>query len=181
MNAYRIFNATRRYKTIDYKDSPIVNNIGECVWKDIGEISAFNYHWDEECDSDDICDAPFVAGFIPVFSERIYLQLCKMINTDECQVIPIVVSGSRYYVVNTMSMAEGLINMKQSEVKYFSSGKVMDVKNYVFNNTDIPAFFKISEYPVFTFVNEAVAEFLSNEAVGLEVEKCSTKKRFGLF
>ena len=65
MKIYRIFNPSRRYKTISYNETPIFNNMGKSIWDNIEEVSSFSYKWENDEEIKNICDCPFIIGSIP--------------------------------------------------------------------------------------------------------------------
>lgn len=181
MKIYRIFNPSRRYKTISYNETPIFNNMGKSIWDNIEEVSSFSYKWENDEEIKNICDCPFIIGSIPVFSESAFSLLSSKLQSNDAQIIPIKVENLRYYIINANHQITGLLNKKKSHISYFSDGRIMDIEKYVFHNKhNISPIFKITEFPTYTFINENIASILMKANItGIAVEQC--KISFSLF
>lgn len=174
MNIYRLLNPSRAYKTINYSNTPMFDNIGKVVWDNVNEISKFNYTWNINDESLSICDCPFIIGSIPVFNLMAYNKLLMYLNKENTQIIPINVDGVPYFVVNATVLIDDILNSRKSKISYFSDGRIMDIEKYVFNKRkDIPNVFKISQYQTYTFVSDRIASVInSNMMTGIVLEKC---------
>ena len=154
---FRIFNPSRKYRTIDYANTPIIENIGKKEWVNLQEVSSFNYTWDDP--KKDICDCPFIMGAIPVFSSKAYDRIAKYICPRNAQIIPISIDKKEYFIVNIITFEDDFLNIKKSDIVYFSNHHIMDITNYVFKrNIEIPFWFRLSQYINFTFINSFVAD-----------------------
>ena len=180
MKIYRIFNPSRRYKTISYNGTPIFDNMGKTIWENTKEVSSYPYTWEKD-EQKEICDCPFIIGSIPVFNQPAFNILSAKLSPNDIQVIPINVDHSPYYIVNAIHKISGILNKKKSHISYFSDGRIMDIEKYVFSNIpNIPSLFKIEELPIYTFVNEDIASTLEKRNItGVCVEQCKTA--FSLF
>lgn len=185
MKIYRIYNPNRDHKTIVYDKTPIIDNIGRSVkWENLMAMQAYSFQWENDSEVKEICDCPFIIGSIPVFSVKGYNIIKPFINQSDVQVIPIKVEGDMFYILNTTKVISNILNEHKSKIVRFSSGKIMDIEKYVFNESkSIPSFFRIKQFDTFTFVTEGVAkEIMESDLTGIVVEECQiTSKKSGLF
>lgn len=173
MKIYRIFNPNRDYKTIDYAETPILDNLGKVYWENQTEVSSFLYTWVKD-EGEGICDCPFIIGSVPVFNETAYRAITSYLDKNEMQIIPIFVEGIPYYIVNVLRVLPDILNEKKSKIIRFSDGRIMDIEKYVFQKKDsIPNIFKISQLDTYTFVNEKMASIIMEaHLTGIALEKC---------
>ena len=173
MSIYRIFNPNRDYKTIDYEETPILDNLGKIYWENQAEISAFPYTW-VKGEGEGICDCPFIIGSVPVFNETAYRAITSYLDKNEMQIIPIFIEGIPYYIVNVLRVLPDILNERKSKIIRFSDGHIMDIEKYVFKRKDnVPSIFKISQLDTYTFVNEEMASIIMDaHLTGLALEKC---------
>lgn len=173
MSIYRIFNPNRDYKTIDYSETPILDNLGKIYWENQAEISSFPYTWVKD-ERKDICDCPFIIGSVPVFNEVAYKTITNYLNKNEMQIIPIHVEGIPYYIVNSLRVLPDILNEKKSKIVRFSDGRIMDIEKYVFQKKEeVPNIFKISQLNSYTFVDKKMASIIIDAHLkGIYLEKC---------
>ena len=172
MNVYRLISENYE-SSIDYSNSPIMENLYECKWSNIDDISSFIYKWVGN-NGEFFNDCPFIIGTIPVFSEKMYNCISDKYQMEDTQAIKINVEGNRFVIVNTFNVVNDLLNKKKSDISYFPDGRIMRINNFVFKNKkELPLIFKIPETNINTFVNEELANFLKSiSPKGLIIEKC---------
>lgn len=180
MEIYRLCSSNGIYKTIAYADSPLMSIIGEEDWGDLTDIENYSYHW--EVSDKDICDAPFLIGAIPIFRSEVVSRMGNSFPASLVMQVPIKVEGEDYTILKARSYVSNILNEKKSKLSRFSDGRIMDVEKYVFKPIDnVPSFFKILQYPLFTFVAEDMAEILMKASItGLALEECRVKKTWFL-
>lgn len=180
MEIYRLCSSNGNYKTIAYAESPLMRIIGEEDWGDLTDIENYSYHW--EASDKEVSDAPFLIGAIPIFRTEVILRMGNSFPASLVGQVPIKVEGEDYTILKARSYVSNILNEKKSKLSRFSDGRIMDVERYVFKPTDnVPSFFKISQYPLFTFVTGEVAGDLMKAGItGLVLEECRVKKTWFL-
>lgn len=178
MKIYKLYTTGLSYKDIYYDKTPILDNIGKILWKNINEISSFHFKWNTEENDKPICDCPFIIGSIPVFSNSAYEIIKQFLLDKEVQIIPISINGLSYYIINITLLLNDILSEKYSKIERFSSGRIMNIDKYVFKyRREIPPFFRIKQLPTFTFANEDVATTIKDSQItGIELEECKVKK-----
>lgn len=180
MDIYRIFNPNREYKTIQYSDTPLFENIGKTIWDNTDSISSFPFTWDKSNKSKQICDCPFIIGSIPVFSKAAYETFSSYLNNENSQIIPIKVDSESYIIVNAIILIDDILNKNKSKISYFSDGRIMDIEKYVLNNKKtLPDIFKISQFQNYTFISEKIASIINAvDMTGIALERCKSNTFF---
>ncbi len=115
--------------------------------------------WSFPAKSNKPCNFPSLFGSLPIFSGRAGKRL-EAILRGNGEILALQCKEGDYVAFNVTNMINAL-NVERSEIVYFASGKVLDIKRFVFNARGIPAngVFKIPQMPLGrVFVTE---EFVS--------------------
>lgn len=105
---------------------------------------------DQEAGSRPASDFPSLLNHVPVFSARA-LEVLKEILASRGEVLPlncVACEGGPYFAFNVMTVIDAL-DLSKSEIKHFSSGRIMRVVRYEFLEDrlgNLPIF-KISQLP----------------------------------
>ena len=83
---------------------------------------------------------------------------------------------NKKYTAIQANIVSGLLDEEKSSIRWFTSGRIMEVYDYVFNSSsDFPPLFKLKEYPIYTFCTEDVADKLRDcNFRQLELVECKT-------
>ncbi len=178
MKIFKLYNLNRNNKTILYEGTPLMKIIGCEDWGDYNKIEKYIYTWDSYSKDKPVCDSPFLIGSIPIFRNKIIQQI--KIQPGQIDLIPITIEKELFEIIKAKTLVNNVLNKHKSKISYFSDGRIMDINKYVFKPQDNwPEIFKIAEFPIFTFVNENIAEQLNRQKPsGLGMEECAIKKGF---
>ena len=179
---YRLYSSGHEYKTVEYDNTPLMNCLENNLWEP-SLIEAYKFEWNRDDAEKETSDCPFLIGAIPIFKTEIISDLRNIVSLDAIKIININISGQKYSILRPKNKIKGLLNIRKSNINYFSDGRIMSIDKYVFNsNKNIPLFFELEEYPLFTFVNETMANVLVTQNVkGLLLEACEIRRRGFLF
>lgn len=174
MKIYKLFHKSADYKAINIKGSileqQLSNNINEVDYCSI-EGSKFNWTIDEGKKS----DAPFIDGCIPVISDKAYACLSNYLNGN-AKKAKIYVGGEPFNILYGEKILSGVLNVDKSNIRYFRDGRIMQIKQYVFNSNQFPPIFKIAEEPTFDFVSEDfIRAIIAANLTGFDWEECSVE------
>jgi hypothetical protein len=100
-------------------------------------------------------DFPHLFGHLPVFSDAAAKKL-EPILSGNGEFLRLTGKQPEYVAFNVTNMIDGL-NVERSEIVYFPSGKVLDIKRFVFDAGKISTsvMFKIPQMPLaYVFVTE---------------------------
>lgn len=102
-------------------------------------------------------DFPYTIGFGPslVLSNRALYVLEPLLKNNG-ELLPLKYSDGDYTLFNPTCLVEAL-NFEQSDIVYFSTGRILNVQRYVFDAEKIPSntIFKIAQIPLLDiFVTE---------------------------
>src|SRR5690349_17620637 len=67
----------------------------------------------------------------PIFSERAVRALSIFLDSTS-QILPLEHETEKYYAINVLNIVDALDKQK-SKIKYFSSGRIMEIEEYFFN------------------------------------------------
>ena len=176
MNIYRMFSSSNDFRSIQYAQTPLMKIIGEEDWENVNDIEHYSFHWSE--DNKEVSDAPFLIGAIPIFRSEALTQAGIIFPDDFVEEVTIKVEGTEYVIVKATQIVTDLLDEKRSKISRFSNGRIMDIERYVFKkNNKVPPIFKLKQYPLFTFVTDALGDKLNAAAIsGLKLEKCKIIK-----
>ena len=162
---YRLYSSGHEYKTVEYDNTPLMNCLENNLWEP-SLIEAYKFEWNRDDAEKETSDCPFL-----------------IVSIDAIKIININISGQKYSILRPKNRIKGLLNIRKSNINYFSDGRIMSIDKYVFNsNKNIPLFFELEEYPLFSFVNETMANVLVKQNVkGLLLEACEIRRRGFLF
>ena len=173
MKIYRIYHKVDGYKVILTKGTTLESYMLETG--NDAKFDSFNGHrfiWSDST-GDKICDFPFIDGNIPVMSEKAFNAICPMISSCASNT-RIYIDRVEYEIIEAQKI-KNVLDIDKSIIKYFKDGRIMNIKKYVFKSTALyPNMFRISEFPTFTFVSEAIIKKLkdANCINGLDFELC---------
>lgn len=110
------------------------------------------------------CDFPSLIGHVPVFSARAVSVLRDFLMPNG-QVLPLAYDREDYYAYNITNMLDAL-NLEQSEIIRFSTGRIMDIRRYEFFAEKLegdPGIFKLAATPLLrVFVTEKFKQMVNN-------------------
>jgi hypothetical protein len=110
-----------------------------------------------------LADFP-VLGSTPTFSKKAVDELLDLL-VENGELLPLVFPGASYYVYNVTCTIDAL-DEAASDVKYFSSGRVMDVRRHVFRMNQVSApIFKIPQLRGSVYVTDRFVDRV--QAAGL--------------
>ncbi|WP_373461116.1 imm11 family protein [Paenibacillus sp. V4I5] len=67
----------------------------------------------------------------PIFSERAVTALANFLENTS-QVLPLKHEKEKFYAINILNIVDGFDKQK-SKIKYFNSGKIMNIEEYFFH------------------------------------------------
>ena len=105
-----------------------------------------------------ISDSPFYIGAMPIFDTEKIGRILSYLNVASAE---FEVEGRSYTIIDAPHFNGDVINREKSEMRTFKSGKIMNVKKYVFNSGfNYPNIFTPSEFVMETFCNKETAQLL---------------------
>ncbi|MCQ2975327.1 MAG: hypothetical protein MJ211_11035 [Bacteroidales bacterium] len=166
MKIFKLYNIVNGYKTIDFGEINITSiSKGEI---DIECLSNSNLNWKKTEDDLIPSDSPFFIGAFPIFE---YSKIEKL--NIPIDFVHFFVENVDFVAIKSNIIEINVLNRDKSIMKLFKSGKIMSINKYVFNKYNYPPIFRIKEYPLFTFVNEEIAELLKNSNLKqIKFEEC---------
>jgi len=121
--------------------------------------SVFPMQYDEESSDAPIGDFPSIyLPHIPVFSYRAAEALSPLLKSNG-ELLPLRADHDDYFAFNVTALVPAL-STEQSDIVYYPSGRVMDVKKYVFDSSHLGSqpIFKVPETALMdVFVNHEFA------------------------
>lgn len=188
MKIFKLTHESDGYKSIDITNSSIESFIVNGYYNDGKDfnLEETELSWYNNGDDEIICDFPFIAGNIPVISEKAFNVLSDEINKCNVEIIHLNIDKQKYYLLHFKTLSENLINTKESDIKYFRSGKIMSIDKFVFNKNidDCPPLFINKDFPTILFCTDKVTEIIkNNKLIGLHIQECEVKAKgfLGLF
>ena len=169
---YQLKSVTDNYKSIDYRNLDVYGLLDNT--KDITKLNGTRLNWWEERGGQFISDCPFIIGSLPVFD---YIKLGSSLSGFNSSFKKAIFDvDNKKYVAIQANIVSGLLDERESSIRWFTSGKIMEVYDYVFNSSsDFPPLFKLKEYQVYTFCTEEVADKLRGcNFRQLELVECKT-------
>lgn len=154
---YQLKSVTDNYKSIDYRNLDVYSLLDNT--KDITKLNGTRLNWWEERGGQFISDCPFIIGSLPVFD---YIKLGSSLSGFNSSFRKAIfdVDNKKYTAIQA-NIISGLLDEEKSSIRWFTSGKIMEVYDYIFNSSsDFPSLFKLKEYPIYTFCTEEVADKL---------------------
>ncbi|MBT9519294.1 MAG: hypothetical protein IV101_00240 [Dechloromonas sp.] len=122
-------------------------------------------------------DAPWLGGHALVFRDSVSNNLKELLGSAKLYEFT---CDSERLVLCDPPVVENAVIQDQSEIDRFSDGRIMQIRNYVFNPATLRdrCFFKINEMRVSpTFVTQEFVDFwVSNKFVGLDFNLLWTAK-----
>jgi len=102
-------------------------------------------------------DFPTLATHVPVFSQRAVDFLGGLL-TKNGELLPLDCQGVKYFAYNVTNLVDAL-DLHQSEIVRFSTGRILDITRYAFHSARLPhsngCIFKLKQTPLMdVFVNE---------------------------
>ena len=150
----------------------------------LDEWKPISFVWDTE-DGDMSRDLFLYLGYILVCAKGIAHLFSSLKNSNQIELLPILISGEEFYVVNICSKVEGSLNLKQSKVEYFKDHSIKCISDFVFSNSNNDAsLFHIAEFPTPIFCDDLfVAKVKESALTGLKFNKCKQAKNgfFSIF
>lgn len=105
-----------------------------------------------------ISDSPFYIGAMPIFDTEKLSGILSSLNVASAEFD---VEGRSYTIINAPHFNGDIINREKSEMRTFRSGKIMNIKKYVFNSGfNYPQIFTPSEFVMNTFCKKETAQML---------------------
>lgn len=171
MKVYRLFHISNGYNAINIIDSELERQLSTCT-KDI-DFSLFEgakFKW--ALKNGTMSDAPFIDGCIPVISDKAYTCLSNYLNGN-AKKAKIFIGGEPFNILYGEKILSGVLNVDKSNIRYFRDGRIMQIKQYVFNSNQFPPIFKIAEDPTFDFVSEEIISAINASGLtGFNWEEC---------
>lgn len=156
MKLFQLKNIVNGYASINFNDVDITAVLKEGK---IELIQGRDFTWDKS-NGDAITDCPFYIGALPIFDT---VKLGDALANTGVKTAIITVEGKSYTVIAAPHFHGNIINKDLSDMRYFRSGKIMTIKNYVFNSgQDFPSIFTPEEFVMYTFCNSEIAQRLLN-------------------
>ena len=129
-------------------------------------------------EGEEMCDLPLLMGFIPVFNQKAYKTLSKLIPKNTVEYLPVKADSETYYVVNPLVLYDDVLNLKKSKIKHFPDGRVMDITKYVLlPKPTLSPIFKISQLPTLSFVTKEFVDLVTrNGLTGANFVECEVSE-----
>jgi hypothetical protein len=91
-------------------------------------------------------DFPSFAPHIPVLSQRA-LKVLGPVLRDNGELLQLSCKDGKYVAFNVTRTLD-ILDVVKSDIVYFSSGKILDVKRFVFNSEPSAVIFKLNQMPL---------------------------------
>lgn len=154
MRIFQIKNQVEGFATINFGD---INMMSILKTGDVSILEGKHFSWNKTI-GDTISDCPFFIGAMPIFSTE---KLGNALLNTNVKTATFDVEGSKFTIVAAISIVDKAINTEKSKCRLFRNGKIMEVADYVFNNTcNYANIFTLQEYPMYTFCGLDVAKKL---------------------
>ena len=135
------------------------------------ELIGKNFQWRDNEHNLAIPDCPFILGAIPVMKTA---KIESIINNLNPHRVTFKIGGQDYSLLMPELVEKNVLDCNLSSIRYFRSGRIMSIEAFVFKKDALfPPFFRITEYPLVTFVTDNIAEHLmQSELNNLKLVKC---------
>lgn len=156
MKLFKVKNIVRDFASINFSDIDMT-----CVLKEgkIDLLEGHRFSWDKS-NGTNISDCPFYIGTLPIFDSK---KLGNILANSNVKIATFEVEGIQYNAIAAPKLSGSIINREYSELRTFRSGKIMNVKKYVFNKgIKYPPIFMLEEFVLSTFCDEIIAQRLLN-------------------
>lgn len=180
MKIYKFWHSANDYKSINLENTKLLDKIVDGFYNDGKKFNCDLgiYNWIDGKLLD--CDFPMINGSIPVASEKALEVISPFVDSENVEILPIVVNGSPFYVIHLLK-TYNVLNEKKSSIQYFKNGDVKNIKKYVFLPTvsEVPSLFQIEQNQMFCFVKDDLRSAICNAGlVGADFEECEIKGKF---
>lgn len=111
-------------------------------------------------------DFPSLLTHVPVFSQRA-VDVLGTLLTENGELLPLNCHGKNYFAYNVTNLVDAL-DFRQSEIVRFSTGRIMDIKKYVFRSESLSevTVFKLPQTPrMDVFVTDPFVERVRSSAL----------------
>lgn len=173
------FTAHRNIMPVEQEEQRyLADNYGQSMQK---EWNPIDFVWNHE-DGEEPWDMFLYMGYILIANKKCISVLKDIISKGQCEILPIYIEKEEYYVINTCSIYNGIIDLKKSKVEYFKDNSIKWIDDFVFY-TDCcnSPIFHVKEFQSALFVSEhflsCSKEFMLS---GLKFIKCKESKPFFL-
>lgn len=148
MSAFILQSDSLNFRTLELPESPdLVDIVRRFNGNPIGEPLDLSAEVDPETMSLPLADLSFFATHIPVFSERAADAL-KDILSGRGDLLSVTYPDGKYFAYNVTCMLDAL-DIRSSDIHYFSTGKIMAVRSYVLRRDKITSpIFKLQQTPM---------------------------------
>jgi len=168
VNIYRLQSDPQYYALVEVNAEQVLDELRRLNGAPVGKSwSPIKVEWNDE-DPGGLYDSdfPYFATHIPVFSKRAIDVLATLIEPAG-EILPLSCDQGEYCAFNVTTLFD-VLDLHESEVVRFSSGKIMRVINYVLRNEGIvdSPIFKILQIPLMSvFVTERFVEIVNENAL----------------
>lgn len=148
MSAFILHSDSLNFRALELRETPDLIDI---VWRFNGNRIGEPLHLSAEADPETMClplaDLEFFASHIPVFSERAAESLQNILR-GRGDLLPVSYPDGKYFAYNVTCMLDAL-DIRSSDIQYFSTGRIMAVRSYVLKHDKISSpIFKLRQMPM---------------------------------
>ena len=141
----------------------------------ISLLKAFKFDWNTE-------DSSAIPNLTLIMSE---LFCCDIVASEllkdimgTIQFNNLFIGDNQFFSISNIPIKKNAINLKASKVKYFSTGDIMEIEKWVFNQDEYPPIFKAEEMPGVFFCTEIFKDTIEkNHLTGLIFTECKIKSK----
>lgn len=138
-------------------------------------LKDFKYDWLTE-DSSVIPDIAIIMSELFCVDNKAFNILKP--NLPDIMPAPISIGADTFYSLSNIHTLKGVLNLKSSKVKYFSTGDIMEITNPVFKEQEYPNLFKVDEMTGSFFCTENFKDsIVRNQITGLIFDECKIKSK----
>ena len=154
MKLIELKNITKGFASIDFGDIDMTAVLKEGK---LDLVQGKTFRWNRDT-GNAVSDCPFYIGAMPVFDTEKIQGILSSINVASAEFI---VEGRSYTIIGAPHFPGDVINREKSEMRTFKTGKIMNVKKYVFiPDFDYPQIFTPSEFVMETFCKKETIQLL---------------------
>lgn len=154
MKLVELKNIANGFASIDFGDIDMTSVLKEGK---LDLVRGKSFKWNRNL-GNGISDCPFYIGAMPIFDSE---KLGTVLSSLNVALAEFEVEGRSYTIIGAPHFNGNVINREKSEMRTFRSGKIMNVKKYVFNpDYNYPPIFTPSEFVMGTFCQKETAQIL---------------------
>lgn len=170
MKIYRMTHRSDAWKSIQVANTLIEEVLNN--QKSLEAADGAKCSWiEDKTNLEGFANAPFIFDSIPVVDTHAYNVLEPFMMGIKRSIIS--VAGEEYYILFSERPDPNLLDEKESSIRRFSNGRIMDIKRYVFKTDKVPALFGITQRPYYLFATDDVVNAIREAGLtGFDFEEC---------